>query len=353
MMQFADSETQRLLRTTARSYLANAYPWERLFRIESGVEEVGGADIDEIAALGWLNLLSSDADGASLLEAAVVIEEFGYAGVSSPVAACNAAAYVLSKARSAPPARNGIVTISEASPAGSTLTFIGTTVSGTLHHVPFAGMSSHVLARTTSGGIPTLALVPLSGAQIEPLSLLDGRSHSNVTFADSPAAAVASGSEADSLGEQLSALSTAFAVIQMAGMIQRVLELTTEHVTTRQQFGQPIGKFQAARHRAADILVQLDTTRWAAYHALWQFERDPSNAQDIFLAKHWAVRAVDRVFQNAHMLHGGVGVGMDHPLHLFTQSLHALAVRGCTMNEIVSRAGVRNERVAYQTGGGR
>ena len=120
-------------------------------------------------------------------------------------------------------------------------------------------------------------------------------------------------------------------------MMQRILEMTTEHVKTRQQFGQPIGKFQAARHRAADILVQLDTTRWAAYHALWRFQNDPGDTDEIYLAKHWAIRAVDRVFQHSHMLHGGVGVGMEHPLHLFTQGIAAFAVRGGTMSEMVQR----------------
>jgi hypothetical protein len=49
------------------------------------------------------------------------------------------------------------------------------------------------------------------------------------------------------------------------------------------------------------------------------------------------VRAADRVFQISHLLHGGVGVGMEHPLHLFTQGIAAFAVRGGTMSEMVSR----------------
>jgi len=336
-MLFTDSETQRLLRTTAKSFLANAYPIDRLYRIESGEEQITAADLDEMAELGWFDLLAADGDGASLLETAVVIEELGYAGVSSPVLPANVAAYAFASAGRAD--LDARCTISEGArlrAEKSSLVIKNGVVSGTLRLVPFADLSERVLAPAIVNAEPALVVLPLSGTHIEPLALMDRRCYSNVRFDNAKADVLATGADAEALIEQLDALSTAFGVIEMAGMMQRILEMTTEHVTTRQQFGQPIGKFQAARHRAADILVQLDTTRWAAYHALWLFENDPSRTDEIYLAKHWAIRAVDRVFQNTHMLHGGVGVGMEHPLHLFTQGMTALAVRGGTMSETVT-----------------
>ena len=56
------------------------------------------------------------------------------------------------------------------------------------------------------------------------------------------------------------------------------------------------------------------------------------------MAKHWSIRATERILVHAHMLHGGVGVTMDYPLHLFTQGLMARAVRGGTIDEMVARA---------------
>ena len=354
-MQFSDSETQRLLRTTARSFLANAYPWDRLYRIESGEERMTEVDLSEIIALGWFDLLIPEASGgagASLLDAAAIVEEFGYAGVPSPVAAANVAAYVLSKAGSPLPQRGRGVggeggdlasrcTISEGARLHadkSSVTIANGTANGTLPLVPFADLSAHVLAPVTADSEPVFALLPLRDAAIEPLELLDRRCYSNVRFRNAEGGIVlTTGAAALELHERCDALSTAFATIELAGMMQRILEMTAEHVSTRQQFGQPIGKFQAARHRAAEILVQLDTTRWAAYHALWRFENDTSDTEEIYLAKHWAIRAVDRVFQNSHMLHGGVGVGMEHPLHLFTQGIAAFAVRGGTMSEMAQR----------------
>ena len=88
--------------------------------------------------------------------------------------------------------------------------------------------------------------------------------------------------------------------------------MTAEYISNRVQFGQMIGKFQAARHHAADMLMQTKTARWTAYRAFARFGTDPEDTQEIWLAKHWAVRASQTVFELAHLLHGGVGVGTEY-----------------------------------------
>ncbi len=350
-MRFADSETQRLLRTTARSYLAEAYPWERLYRIESGEERLAADDIKRFADLGWLALAAPErfgGGGGSLLDAAVLVEEFGYGCVPAPVAVANIAASLLPErgAGLILPLASGeqIVTIAESlrRPHGANETALvvdGGRVSGTIRLVPFADLCAFVLAPALVDGESAFVALPLGVADLEPVALIDRRCYANVRFSDASAdgaLVLAKGSDALALQERCDALVTAFGVIETAGMMQRVLEMTRDHISTRVQFGQPVAKFQAARHRAAELLMQVETVRWAAYHALWRFEMD-GDASEIWLAKHWAVRAADRVFQIAHLLHGGVGVGVEHPLHLFTQGIAALAVRGGTMNEMVSR----------------
>src|SRR3972149_3416748 len=99
-MRFADSETQRLLRSTARSYLESTFPWDRLYAFEAGQERITDEDLARLAALGWLGLLapeSAGGGGASLLEAAAIIEEFGYAAVPAPVTVSNIAAHLLAQ----------------------------------------------------------------------------------------------------------------------------------------------------------------------------------------------------------------------------------------------------------------
>jgi 3-oxocholest-4-en-26-oyl-CoA dehydrogenase beta subunit len=354
-MLFADSETQKLLRDTARSFLRDRYPWDRLYALERGETQLSPADLKDFADLGWLGLIapeSAGGAGGSLLDAAVVIEEFGYSGVPAPVLMANLAAYGLAAAPSPDSVRHSLdltsgtrlYTVVEANRwtgegAAAPLSE-GGWLSGSLPLVPFGGVADYMIAPISSDGEPAIALLSLETARRAPARVLDRADYCNVQFQDVLADGVtllAEGTAAGQLRDRLDALSTAFGLIELAGLMQRVTEMTAEYISNRVQFGQPIAKFQAARHHAADMLMQTQTARWAAYHALDRFEKNPTDTAEIWLAKHWAVRASHAVFELAHLLHGGVGVGTEYPLHLLTQSVAAWAVRAGDMNEMVGR----------------
>ncbi len=360
-MQFSDSETQKMIRNTARSYLADRYPWERLYAVERGDTQVGPAGVKEMAEMGWLALLapeSAGGGGVSLLEAAVVIDECGYAGVPAPLAVSNIAADLISRASGGASSHLAVLasgqrlyTVSEATrrrgrsahagaKAGRPLSAAGGNLSGTLPLVPFGDVADFALAPLTVDGEPAFGVIALAGARREPVRMLDRLGYCNIHIdnADlSDAVVLARGKAAGDLHERCDALVTGLSLIELGGMMQRVLEMTSEYISNRVQFGQPIAKFQAARHRAAELLTQTETVRWTAYYGLWSFERNPAQAEEIWLAKHWAIRAADRVFHVSHLLTGGVGVGTEYPLHLFTQAIAAYAVRGGAMNEMVNR----------------
>ena len=179
-MHFSDSETQRLLRDTARSYMAANFGWERLYAIESGEQPLSRGDVQEFAKLGWLSLLvaeDSGGGGASLIDAAAVIEEFGYAAVPAPVAGNNIVASVLAAAPRSPisdehlgklTTGEGIYTLAEAargrSDAGAPLAAKDGALSGTLPLVPFAELADFVLTPLTLDGDLALALLPTADA---------------------------------------------------------------------------------------------------------------------------------------------------------------------------------------------
>jgi 3-oxocholest-4-en-26-oyl-CoA dehydrogenase beta subunit len=355
-MLFADSETQKLLRDTARSFLRDRYPWERLYDLERGRAQLSAGDLSEFAGLGWLGLTvpeSAGGAGASLLEAAVVIEELGYAGVPSPVNVATIAGYVLAQAESTETGTHlhdlssgtRLYTIADSNrwigaTDGTNLEMRAGRLSGRITFVPFGIAADRVLARVSADGTDAFALILLEGARREPVMVLDRADYAAVDFDDLPSEDVlvlAEGPAAEAMRERCDALSTAFGTIELAGLMQRVTEMTAEYISNRVQFGQPIAKFQAARHHAADMLMQTQTARWTAYHALARFEADPEDTQEIWLAKHWAVRASQVVFELAHLLHGGVGVGTEYPLHLLTQGVAAWAVRSGDLNEMVGR----------------
>ena len=356
-MRFSDSDAQALIRSTARAYLADRYPPDRLFALERGEASFGESDLRELAGLGWLALVAPETAGGGgidLLEAAVVIDECGYAAAPLPIAVSNIAADLLAHCGAAARphierlARGDALYTIDATQRGRAPgkaqpapTLDGGWLTGALTLVPFGAAAQFVLAPSRVQGEVAWARIALDGCEREAVRTLDrrGDAHLRLDCLDAGTVTVlATGAEAAAMHERCDALVTAFGLIEMAGMLQRVLEMTVEYISHRVQFGQPIAKFQAARHRAAELLMQSETVRWTAYHALWRFQHDPADTSEIWLAKHWAIRAAERAFQVTHLLHGGVGVGTDYPLHLYTQALGAFAVRNGGMNEMVRRA---------------
>jgi alkylation response protein AidB-like acyl-CoA dehydrogenase len=363
LVTYADSETQKLLRDTARSYLKDKYPVERLYALEDGHAELNSADLREFADLGWLGLLAPESAGGgalSLLEASVVAEEIGYAGVPAPVTVSNVAATLLSGVNGADGhlldlvAGRKLYTVSETARRGyrgqSPLTGgsggvppicispgggegSDTNIAGTTSSVPFGMQADYVIAPAGEA----VVLVSLEGAERTPVQHTDRGGFADIPL-DGAAVALtlASGDSARVLEERIDALTTALSLMELSGMLQRVMEMTAEYISNRVQFGQPIAKFQAARHHAADILMQAQSTRWAAYHAIWQYERS-GDASEIWLAKHYAIRASQKVYEWTHLLHGGIGVGMEYPLHLYTQGLTGFSARNGSINEMIGR----------------
>ncbi|MEV4195090.1 acyl-CoA dehydrogenase family protein [Streptomyces toxytricini] len=105
---------------------------------------------------------------------------------------------------------------------------------------------------------------------------------------------------------------TAAAVLaaEAAGAAGRALERTVEYVRTREQFGRPIGSFQAVKHRLADLYVQLQAARSAVCYAAW----DPEQGG---LALAQALEALRLVAGEAIQLHGGIGFTWEHDAHLY------------------------------------
>ena len=360
-MQFSDSETQKLLRDTTRSYLADTYPYERLYALKQEGGQLPDESQKGFAELGWLGMLAPEAAGGgglSLLEAAVVIEEFGYAAVPAPVLVTNIAADLISNGNAKEDSQDhlaklcagdSLYTVSEASrrrgrPAhageSASLTASGGKVSGVVPLVPFAESADFVLTPLNIEGEPAFAVVPLAQARRETVEMIDRATYRNVHIENADlndVLVLARGDEAEELHERCDALCTALSLIELGGMMQRTLEMTTHYISNRVQFGRPIGTFQAARHRAAEMLMRTETTRWSAYHAVWRFQQNPADTEEIWLTKHWAIRAAELIYQNSHLLHGGIGVGMEYPLHLYTQQIAGFAVRAGAMNEMVAR----------------
>jgi alkylation response protein AidB-like acyl-CoA dehydrogenase len=135
-----------------------------------------------------------------------------------------------------------------------------------------------------------------------------------VSFAGTPAERVGG---TEKLGGAL-ALATAALAAEMVGGMQRALETTVAYAKTRKQFGKPIGIYQAVQHQCADMYLETESARSAAYYAAWALEEDaPDALAAVSIAKMYASDAARTVGNRGIQVHGGMGFTWENDLHLY------------------------------------
>lgn len=112
----------------------------------------------------------------------------------------------------------------------------------------------------------------------------------------------------------------------LVGLGQAMLDMTVGYVGERQQFGKPIGSFQAVKHHLADAALALEFARPAVWRAAWSVAHDaPTRARDVSMAKAMASDAAELVGRKALQCHGAIGYTVEADLHLYLKRTWALA----------------------------
>ena len=105
---------------------------------------------------------------------------------------------------------------------------------------------------------------------------------------------------------------------EMCGGAQKVLDMTTEYAKLRIAFGKPIGSYQGVKHKAADMLVEVENAKSLTYYAAWAVDENvPEAALAASMAKAYASDAFRKVAGAGIQLHGGIGFTWEHDLHLY------------------------------------
>ena len=105
---------------------------------------------------------------------------------------------------------------------------------------------------------------------------------------------------------------------EAVGIAQRALELGIEHAKTREQFGKPIGTYQAVSHQLADTYTDVELARSLAYWAAWCVAEDDEQAPiAAAAAKAFATEAAVAACERSIQVHGGIGFTWEHPLHRY------------------------------------
>jgi len=127
---------------------------------------------------------------------------------------------------------------------------------------------------------------------------------------------------------------------ESTGLAQRTLEMSVEYAKDRQQFGRPIGAYQAVSHRCAQMLLETENSRSAVYAAAWAADAEPESLPlAASMAKAYASDAGWRVPDAAIQVHGGIGFTWEHDLHFFLK-------RGRANAAMLGDAKWHRERVA-------
>jgi len=144
------------------------------------------------------------------------------------------------------------------------------------------------------------------------------RKQARLEFASTPARLI--GVDGDAEGGLVRTLQLAVVALaaEQVGGAQRCLDSSVEYAKTRIQFGRPIGSFQAIKHKCADMLLEVESAKSAAYYAGWVAAEDSDELPVVSsLAKSYCSEAYFHAAAETIQIHGGIGFTWEHPAHLY------------------------------------
>ena len=115
----------------------------------------------------------------------------------------------------------------------------------------------------------------------------------------------------------LAQLLTVCASAELLGVTEGALRLTAQYSKDREQFGRPIGTFQAVSQRLADGYIDVLGQRLTLWAAVWRLAEGPPADTEVAIAKLWAADAAHRVAHTTVHVHGGVGIDLDGEAHRY------------------------------------
>jgi alkylation response protein AidB-like acyl-CoA dehydrogenase len=176
-----------------------------------------------------------------------------------------------------------------------------------------------VAARTDKGVSLFKVSGDADGLTRTPLPTMDQtRKQARLEFSGTPASLIGTDGGAEAgLSKTLDLAAIALAAEQVGGA-QRVLDASVEYAKTRIQFGRPIGSFQAIKHKCADMLLEVESAKSAAYYAAWAAAEDYDELPVVAsLCKSYCSEAYFHSAAENIQIHGGIGFTWEHPAHLY------------------------------------
>jgi alkylation response protein AidB-like acyl-CoA dehydrogenase len=344
-MNFAFTDEQEELRSTVRAFLESKSSEEAVreqMETDNGFDTAVWTQMAEQMGLQGLHIPEEyGGSGFGYVELGIVLEEMGRSLLCAPffssvVLAANTLIHSgdeAAKKAYLPGIASGetIATLACTEPSGKwdesgiTMQASGSAGSYTLTGTKMFVIDGHtanllIVAARTGAGVSLFAVEgDAAGLTRTALSTMDQtRKQAKIEFANTPATLIgAEGKGWDILSTVLDLAAVGLAAEQVGGA-QKVLEMAVEYAKVRVQFGRPIGSFQAIKHKCADMLLEVESAKSAAYYGLWcaseMNEELPSVAS---LAKAYCSEAYFHATAENIQIHGGIGFTWEHPAHLY------------------------------------
>jgi alkylation response protein AidB-like acyl-CoA dehydrogenase len=331
-MQFGLSESQQILKDTARKFFAGECPVTTVRKLMETDTAYDAALWSRLAQQGFTGVVVPEEFGGmglGLVELVLLMEEAGYALLPGPFFSTVALAAPVIEALGTAAQKKKYLEPIAAGQSRSTVAFVESTgswdvqslqlsasgdkLTGAKLFVTDAAEADFIVVAGQNGVFVVAAEAP--GLRMVRMKGMDlTRKIYSVEFNNTPAEKLGgSGSLARSLDVAAAALCA-----EMVGGMQRVLETTVAYARTRKQFGKPIGIFQAVQHHCADMYLETESSRSAAYYAAWALQENaPAAAIAVSVAKMYASDACRTVGNRGIQVHGGMGFTWENDLHLY------------------------------------
>ena len=351
-MDFGFSEEQEMLRKSARDFLAAESPMTYVRRMMEDDRGFTDAQWKQMAELGWMGLILPEqygGAGGDFVDMVVVLEEMGRAVLPGPFFATVVLGGVAlleggsdgQKASFLPKIAAGDlrVTLAQLEPnarwdaEGIELQARkdggGYRLAGTKLFVPDAHTADVIIVAGREPGSKgaegvTLFLVDAgaSGVKATLLKTMDQtRKLCEVVLEDVrvPADRVLGQPGAGwKLLDRVVDRGKVGLCAEMCGGAQKVLEMSVEYAKVREQFGRPIGSFQAIQHKCANMLVEVESSKSATYYAAWAVANDVAEAPlAAAMAKAYTSDAYRHTAGEGIQIHGGIGFTWEHDMHIY------------------------------------
>ena len=331
-MDFDFSDEQREIQATARDFLAARFKPEKVRALAESDSPYDDAIWGEMCELGWPGLAVPEEHGGmglGIVELAILLEQTGYALAPSPLISNAYAGAIIARAGSDEQRARWLPGIASGKERGA--------AELTNEPAPIVGAAAGSAVLVLSDGEGGARLVPTGEAELEQVPLIDTtRAYYEVS---------ADGGEALP-GDVVAAADTGMVALaaESVGVAQRALDMAVAYAKEREQFGRPIGAYQAVSHRLADMLWDVEEARSLTYYAAWCADARPESLPlAASMAKARASDAANSVTHDAIQTLGGIGFTWEHDVHFLLKRARCSA-------QLLGSPGRHRERVAELVG---